>query len=138
GEYFNAAFGYNSYTLQVHGKVRYIVAVDIMTAVLSVGLNMLLIQRFGALGAAIGTTSVLVLYNTLNHAGLLMGTGIQLFKRQNLQVYAGIADASVGLLNLDDTVNPTLFVCIILSVVLLQLPLLIYKRLLHGVRCFIF
>jgi len=136
GEYFNAAFGYNSYTLQVHGKVRYIVAVDIMTAVLSVGLNMLLIQRFGALGAAIGTTSVLVLYNTLNHAGLLMGTGIQLFKRQNLQVYAGIAAATVGLLILEMTINPPLYVGIFLVAVLSLVLLLVNRRRLQVERFF--
>lgn len=136
GEYFNAAFGYNSYTLQVYGKVKYIVGIDILTAVLSVGLNVLLIQQFGAIGAAIGTTSVLVIYNTLNHAGLMMGTGIQLFKWQNLQVYAGIAGATSGLMILEATVNPPLYVGIFLVVVLSLALLLANRRRLQVERFF--
>lgn len=127
GEYFNAAFGYNSYTLQVYGRVRYIVGIDIATAALSVGLNVLLIREFGAIGAAIGTTSVLVVYNVLNHAGLMLGTGIQLFKWQNLQVYVGIAAAAGGLLLLESTINPPLYVGIFL-VALLSLALLLLNR----------
>lgn len=112
GYYFNAALGFNSYTLRVYGKVRFIVAVDILTAALGLGLNLLLIPRYGAMGAAVGTTIGLVAYNLLNQVGLLSGTGIQVFNWRYLRVYLSILVSTVGLLLLQAALNPPLAVSI--------------------------
>jgi O-antigen/teichoic acid export membrane protein len=98
GNYFNAALGFNSYTLRVYGRVKYIVLIDVLSAVLNLGLSLLLIPPYGALGAAIGTCVTSVIYNLLNHAGLLLGTGINLFERRYLMVYASILLSAAGLL----------------------------------------
>lgn len=98
GNYFNAALGFNAYTLRVFGRVKYIVAIDVISALANLGANLLLIPRYGALGAAVGTTLTMILYNLLNHAGLLFGTGINLFQRRYIVVYASIAAAAAGLL----------------------------------------
>jgi O-antigen/teichoic acid export membrane protein len=106
GNYMNAAMGFNAYTLRVYGKVGYIVAIDLISAVAGVVLNVLLIPRYGAIGAAVGTTAALVLYNLLNHAGLLLGTQIQLFQARYLRVYASIALGAAALFAIDQLVDP--------------------------------
>ena len=55
GYYFNAALGFNGLTLKVYGRLRYIVTINILAALVNLGLNFILIPRYGALGAAIGT-----------------------------------------------------------------------------------
>jgi O-antigen/teichoic acid export membrane protein len=106
GNYMNAAMGFNAYTLRVFGKVRFIVAIDLFSALAGVVLNVLLIPRYGAIGAAIGTTAALVLYNLLNHAGLLLGTQIHLFQPRYLRVYASIVLGAALLLLIDQLLNP--------------------------------
>jgi O-antigen/teichoic acid export membrane protein len=106
GDYMNAAMGFNAYTLRVFGKVRYIVAIDLISALAGVLLNVLLIPRYGAVGAAIGTTAALVLYNLLNHGGLLLGTQIKLFQPRYLRVYASIVLGAAVLLLIDQLFQP--------------------------------
>ncbi len=101
GNYFNAAVGLNSYTLRVYGKVRYIVGIDLASGLLSVAFSLLLIPRYGAIGAAIAVSATLIIYNLLNHAGLSLGTEIDLFQWRYLRVYASII-ASAALLWLFD------------------------------------
>jgi O-antigen/teichoic acid export membrane protein len=110
GNYFNAAVGFNSYTLRVYGKVRYIVVIDVMAALIGLGLTLWLISAYGALGAAIGTCLALILHNLLNHAGLLLGTGIDLFQWSYAKVYVSIIVASIGLLLFQNIFNPSIFV----------------------------
>lgn len=93
--YFNSALGLNSYTLRVYGKVRYIVSIDIASGLLSLVASLLLIPTYGAIGAAIGVASTLIIYNLLNHLGLLLGTDIQLFQWRYLRVYAAIVAGAV-------------------------------------------
>jgi O-antigen/teichoic acid export membrane protein len=70
GYFFHVALGFNGLTLRVLGKVRYSVAIDLAAAVFNVGINLLLIPAWGALGAAAGTAGTLVLHNILKQAGL--------------------------------------------------------------------
>jgi O-antigen/teichoic acid export membrane protein len=110
GNYFNAALGFNSYTLRVYGKVRYIVVIDILAALIGLGLSLWLISVYGAIGAAIGTCLALIIHNLLNHAGLLLGTGIDLFQGQYIKVYASIIVASISLFLFQNLFNPSVFV----------------------------
>jgi len=110
GNYFNAALGFNAYTLRVYGRVKYIVAIDVISAVANLGANLLLIPRYGALGAAVGTTLTMILLNLLNHAGLMLGTGINLFQRRYIMVYASIAAAAIGLLAFVEIFHPHIVV----------------------------
>src|SRR5436305_11135399 len=98
GYYFSTALGFNGLTLKVFGRLRYIVVVNILAAVVNVGINLLLIPRYGALGAAIGTCGTLVAHNIFKQAGLLLGTGINLFEWRYLKVYLTIGLSVVGLL----------------------------------------
>ncbi|MEO6577405.1 MAG: flippase [Candidatus Limnocylindria bacterium] len=93
GYYFNVALGFNGLTLKVVGRLRYIVSLNILAAVTNVGLNLVLIPRYGALGAAIGTMSTLIVHNVLKQAGLRLATGINVFEWSMLRVYVVITAA---------------------------------------------
>jgi O-antigen/teichoic acid export membrane protein len=98
GYYFNAALGFNGLTLKVYGKLRYIVVINIVAAVLNIAINLLLIPSYGALGAACGTCGTMIVHNILKQAGLGFGTGIKLFDWRYTKMYLGIVLASAGLL----------------------------------------
>lgn len=72
----HTASGFNGLTVKVIGKLRYIVAIDLTTAAVSLVLNLLLISRWGALGAAIGMTATMLLHNLLKHFGAWKHAGI--------------------------------------------------------------
>jgi len=59
------ALGFNGLTLKVLGKLRYVVTINLLAAAVNVLINLLLIPRFGALGAAVGTAGTMVVHNIL-------------------------------------------------------------------------
>lgn len=115
GYYFNAALGQNGLTLKVLGKVRYVVAINVLAAVVNLGINLWLIPRYGALGAAVGTTSTLIAFNILKQAGLRLGTGISLFHRRYLGVYLTIALSALGLLLVQIIAAPSFYISFVLA-----------------------
>lgn len=115
--YFHAATGFNALTLRVCGRVRYIVVIDVLTAAASVGASLLLIPRYGALGAAASVAGMLILHNLLNHLGLLVGrTGVRLLDGRYLRVYLVIALATLGLVLVEWLVGPPVPVSFALAV----------------------
>lgn len=116
GYYFQAALGFNGLTLKVFGKLRYIVSVNLLVVVINIGLNLLLIPRYGALGAAIGTTTTLVAFNVLKQAGLRLGTGITLFQWRHTRVYLAIGASALFLLGVQVLFSPPLAVGLPLAV----------------------
>lgn len=115
GYYVQAASGFNGLTLKVFGKLRYVVVVNLLAALTNVLGNFLLIPRYGALGAAISTCGALVTHNFLKQAGLRLGTGISLFRRDFLRVYGVIAAAAVGLFAIQTVFSPPLLVGVVLA-----------------------
>jgi O-antigen/teichoic acid export membrane protein len=90
--------------------VRYIVATDLAAAAIGLALNLYLIPRHGALGAAVGTAVTFVLHNLLTHAGLLVcDTGIRLLVWRYVGVYLLIALLSSGLLIAQWLLNPSVY-----------------------------
>jgi O-antigen/teichoic acid export membrane protein len=69
GQYSQAACGLAGLTLKVTANLRRLAALNIVIAVANIGANLLLIPRFGALGAAMGTAAALV---TLNAGRLIL------------------------------------------------------------------
>jgi O-antigen/teichoic acid export membrane protein len=123
GNYFNAALGFNTFTLRVYGKVKYIVAIDILTMIIGLILYILLIPRFGATGAAIATCAILVIYNLLNHTGLILGTGIELFQWKYLRTYASIVIGALVLYLVQLFISPHVIISVVL-VILVSLAIL--------------
>lgn len=110
GYYFNTALGFNGLTLRIFGVIRYVVVINLLAAGTNVALNLFLIPRYGALGAAVGTTLTLVIHNLLKQAGLRLGTGISIFERQHLRVYLIIAVAAAGLFAINTVIAPPVIV----------------------------
>jgi len=117
GYYFNSATGQNGLTLKVMGRLRYIVTVDIFAAVLNLGVNLWTIPRYGALGAAVGTTVTLVIFNVLKQVGLMRGTGVHAFDRRYLRAYIVIALAAGGLLLIQSLLSVPIWVGVVLAMV---------------------
>jgi O-antigen/teichoic acid export membrane protein len=118
GYYFNVALGFNGLTLKVLGKIRYVVTLNLLAAVANVVLNLLLVPRFGALGAAIGTATTLVVHNVLKQIGLGFDTGVGIFDRGSTRVYLVIAAAAlllVGVTLFVDLALPALLVTVVLT-----------------------
>jgi O-antigen/teichoic acid export membrane protein len=128
GYYFSTALGFNGLTLKVFGKVRYIVVVNILAALVNVGINLLLIPRYGALGAAIGTCGTMVAHNIFKQLGLLFGTGINLFEWRHLKVYAVIALSTLGLLLVQLTMSTNIYIGIVLAALVSLLVLALTRK----------
>jgi len=137
GYFFNAALGFNGLTLKVYGRLRYIVTINVVAAAACIGLNLLLIPRYGPLGAAVGTGSALVLHNVLKQAGLMLGTGVSLFDGGYARSYLSIVVGAAFLFGLswllpDDysLTSPTIWVTVpATAVVVLALFVLNRRRL---------
>lgn len=136
GYFFNAALGFNQLTLRVYGKVRYIVAIDFLAMITSVGVNLALIPRYGAIGAAIGTCGTLIAHNVFTHVGLRFGTHIKLFQWRYLKVYLSIVLGALGLLLLQLMVSPTIYIGFPLAALLSVLVLVINRQELDIVQTF--
>jgi O-antigen/teichoic acid export membrane protein len=98
GYFFHSSLGFNGLTLRVFGKLRYTVCVDVAAAVANVVVNLLLIPRWGAVGAAVGTSGTMVLHNVFKQYGLWRYTDIGLFSRGYLQTYLSLFGVAVALL----------------------------------------
>jgi O-antigen/teichoic acid export membrane protein len=98
GFYIQGALGFNGTTLMVFGRVRHIVVVNAGTVAITLGLNVWLIWRYGALGAAIGTAAGLIVHNVLKQTALGIATTVQFFDPRYLRIYSGIAVGSAALI----------------------------------------
>jgi O-antigen/teichoic acid export membrane protein len=96
GFYVNAAFGFNGITLQMLGRVRYVFVMNVVVLAWLVGANLLLVPRWGALGAAIAVLSTVIVHNIGKQAGLGFGSGIGMVDRRHAGVLAAILVAAAA------------------------------------------
>ncbi|MBD3386061.1 oligosaccharide flippase family protein [candidate division KSB1 bacterium] len=68
--FFDISLGFNALTLKVTGRIRYIVAINIIAVTANIILNILLIPEWGALGAAIATALSVMIHALLKQTGL--------------------------------------------------------------------
>lgn len=113
--YFNCTLGFNGLTLKVLGKVRYVMLINIGAAVLNIVLDLLLIPKFGALGAAAATAGAMIVHNIFKQAGLKMASGINLFSRQYLSFYLVIFSSSGLLLVFQMLTSANIFIGVTLA-----------------------
>lgn len=88
GYFFHTSLGFNGLTLKIFRRMRYTVSIDVAAAALNVAINLLLIPRWGALGAAVGTAGTMIVHNVLKEFGLWKYTGITLFHREHVLAYS--------------------------------------------------
>jgi len=113
GYYFSAALGFNGLTLRVFGLVRYTVMIAVAATVANVAFNLALIPAYGALGAGIGTCATFIVHNLFKQAGLRRGTGISIFDRRHVRVYAVLLGAVLALFAFDRLLGPGFAVSVV-------------------------
>jgi O-antigen/teichoic acid export membrane protein len=101
GAYFHALLGLNTYTLQVHGRVRFIAIANGVAVAIGLALNLLLVPRLGGAGGALAVTGTIVAYNVLNQLGLRGCAGVGRVPAACVETWAKIAGAVavIGLLD---------------------------------------
>ena len=112
--YVNAAMGFNGLTLKVFGRLRYVVLINVAAAVGNLAINLALIPRYGALGAAIGTTVTLFVFNAMKHLGLRR-VGVRLMPRELLRVYLAIPGIAAVTLAIQLLLGPPLAIGLVLA-----------------------
>jgi O-antigen/teichoic acid export membrane protein len=127
GYYFNAALGFNADTLRIHGRLRYTVMIDFFATFICLGLSILLIPRYGAMGAAIATCATLVLYNILNQMGLKFATEINLFDGRYFRVYLSIILGTLGLAILQNWLALPIYAGVLLAGIISLVVLLLNR-----------
>ena len=108
GYYFSTALGFNAYTLQVCGRIRFLVLVNVVAAAVNIGVSLLLVERYGAVGIAIATLSTLVVQNLLNQWALRSSIGTAFIDRTCLWAYLVIALGAAALWAFQTLVQPGL------------------------------
>lgn len=108
GYYINAMLGFNAYTLQVCERIRYLVGVNALAAVLNIGLCFLLAPDFGAVGVAAANSTALVAQNVLNQARLSATMGGGFIARDLRGCYASVLAGAAVLWGLQLLVSPGL------------------------------
>ena len=91
GYYFDVLFGFNGLTLKALNKMSYLVGCNLTAAVAGAAIDLVLIPRYGALGAAIGTAAMLIVSTALRQIVLGVVLGINFLERQYVYFYAPIA-----------------------------------------------
>jgi len=87
GFFTSAAAGRNRSTLSALGHTKHILAVDVVTILLNVGLNVLLIPAYSYVGAAVASAAAYVLRNVAIYAVLHIKCSITLVSRRMVTVY---------------------------------------------------
>jgi len=105
GSYFNVSLGFNVQTLKVVGKLRYIILTSVLAALANIALNLFLIPRFGAVGAAVGATVALIGYNLSLQLGLRRVPDFKAFDASYRSIYLVTALVALGLLMLQSVTS---------------------------------
>jgi O-antigen/teichoic acid export membrane protein len=127
GYYFSTALGFNAYTLQVAGRLRYLVGVNLFTAALTIGLSVLLVPRYGAVAVAIANLSALVVQNLLNQLALRRSIRTGFIDRSCLRCYLAILVCGAALWVFQWTLRPGLVVGLIAAAVVSLLVLVLSR-----------
>jgi O-antigen/teichoic acid export membrane protein len=112
GYFFHTALGFNGVTLRIYNKLRYTVSIDVAMAVSNVAVNLILIPRFGVIGAAIGTSATMIVHNVLKQIGLWRYTGWSIFQVRYALFYVGLLAVAVALFGLQAILPTSLFVAL--------------------------
>ncbi len=106
GYYVSIALGFNTYVLQVYGKLRFLVISNVGVAVVSLGLAFALTPKYGATGAAIANGATMAAQNIVNQFVLGRTMKVSGHRMKFLRPYLVIAVVLVPLILLEVAVRP--------------------------------
>ncbi|MDG5776838.1 flippase [Haloarculaceae archaeon H-GB1-1] len=90
GSFTSAAFGRNRETLSALGATKFIMVSNAVAFVVNVVLNLVLIPRYGVVGAAVASTGSYVSLNLVVYGFLRRRFGISPFTRSSMKTYAAL------------------------------------------------
>jgi len=131
GYYANVTLGFNAFTLQVCGRIRYLVGVNICTAVVNVGLCFLLAPRYGAVGVAAANCAALVSQNLLNQLALRRSLSTGFIDRECRRTYAAIVAGAAALWAFDRLFRPDFLTGFVAAAVVSLVVLGVARRMLR-------
>jgi O-antigen/teichoic acid export membrane protein len=132
GYYVNMALGYNVYVLQVYGRLRYLVLSNVAAAAFNVGIALLLIPRYGALGAAVATAATMIGQNVANQLVLTATMRAHAVRRTSyLRPFLIVTVLAVVLGVVELLFRPGIFVALAVSAAVSLLVLHQSRRWLH-------
>jgi O-antigen/teichoic acid export membrane protein len=97
GYYFSTVMGFNTYTLQVCGRIKFLLFANLGIAALNVGLCYALGKPYGALGIAAANLTALVTQNVAQQWVLRGAIDTRFIDRSCLRCYGVIAACTVAL-----------------------------------------
>ena len=113
--YFNVALGFNSLTLRLVGRTRLVVALDLTTFAGVAALDLLLVPRYGALGAAVGAAAGLIARNIAVQVALAFIPGMSGFDHRRRWLFATIGGMAALLVVTDAASGHSLRIAAILA-----------------------
>jgi O-antigen/teichoic acid export membrane protein len=113
GFYASVAMGFNTYVLQVYGRLRFLVLSNAGVAVACLGLDFALIPAYGATGAAWANGLTLVLQNVVNQVVLMRTLRRGPGRLTHLLPYVAIAGATLVLVVVEVLVDPGFVVAMV-------------------------
>jgi O-antigen/teichoic acid export membrane protein len=108
GYYLNAALGFNGITVLMLGRLRYLTFGNLAVLVWIVGVDLLLIPRWGATGAVVAVLSSVLVHNVVKQLGLGFGAGIGAFDRRHAVILLRLGVVAVALNLIGLAVSPSL------------------------------
>lgn len=128
GYYINVMLGFNAYALQVRGRIRYLVMVNLFVAVLNIALSVVLAPPLAAVGVATANCTALVLQNVLNQLALRKSLGTGFIDRGSWGCYGLIAGAAALLWGFQLLFDPDILVALTAAAVMSFVVLLGSRR----------
>ena len=110
GYFVSTASGFNGLTLKVVGKLRAIVVINFLALIVNLVLNLILIRMYGPIGAAVGTTTTLLIHNLMKQLAVRAVTGVRLFDGGRASLFATMAVSATALLVIEMLVSPPLMI----------------------------
>jgi O-antigen/teichoic acid export membrane protein len=102
--------------------------VNIFAALLNVGLTLLLVQRFAAVGVAAASLAVLVVQNVINQWALRGAIGTAFIDRSCVGLYLVILASSAALWTFQELVHPGLVIGVLAAALAWIVVLLVGRR----------
>jgi O-antigen/teichoic acid export membrane protein len=106
GFFVEALLGLSGQVLRVYARVRYVVIADVTASVISFLLLLLLIPRYGAWGAALGTASFNVIAHGVYAYFSQAVTPVNGWAARGLRIYGSILLAILALMGLQHFLHP--------------------------------
>jgi O-antigen/teichoic acid export membrane protein len=114
GHFVTAAFGPNGTVLGIYHRVSYILWTNVLAVAVSLGLSVVSILAFDALGAALASSATLVLLNAVRQVGLGARTEVRPLERSFIGLYVLLAALTLALGGARLGLDPPIGVAVVL------------------------